>query len=221
MAKAVTKERRRRAVLPAWASENAQDERRALILSEAAGCFNRQGYHGTTIDDIAERVNVTKAALYYYFTNKEEILFECHRTALNLGDEALRLAETLEGGADEKLEVALRYYIEGVAGKLQGTVVLLDEGILSGEKYKQILDRRDAFERRFRALVQRGVTDGIFEPRDSKLVVFAILGSCNWISKWYSPEGGASPSEIAAFFADYLVSGLRQRKPRRAKRKGR
>ncbi len=140
--------------------------------------------------------------------NKEEILFKCHQIALDIGMEALRRAERLDGTAADKLKLVLRHYIEGVTDELQGTVVLLEEGMLTARHYREVVRRRDAFERGVRALVQAGIDDGMFAPRDPKIVAFAILGAANWVSKWYQPEGERTAEEIAAMLADYLVAGL-------------
>lgn len=194
--------------MPVWSSPDEQNARRAAIIREAAGCFNRKGYHGTTIEDIAKRLNVSKAALYYYLKNKEELLFECHQIALDVGMEGLRIAQELDGPPDAKLKLALLYYIEGVTAKLQGPVVLLEEGMLTPKHYREVVRRRDIFEQRFRLLVQAGIADGIFAPRDPKMAVFAMLGAANWIYKWYSPKGERTSGEIAEIFVEYLIGGL-------------
>lgn len=195
---------------PAW-SKNDEDERRNAILRAAAGCFNRQGYHGTTIEDIAARLNVTKGALYYYVRNKEEILFKCHQIALDIGMEGLRRAQALAGSPEDKLRLVLRHYLEGVTDELQGTVVLLEEGMLTPRHFREVVRRRDAFEKGMRAIVEAGIREGVFASRDSKIVTFAILGAANWVSKWYQPAGERSAEEIADILADYLVAGLCQR----------
>ena len=218
MAKSSAKKIQRRPASPVWAIRNPPDARREAILREAAGCFNRQGYHGTTIEDIATRLNVTKAALYHYITNKEEILFECHKLALDLAMEGLRLAKEQGGAPDERLEITLRHYMHGVTDKLSGTVVLLEEGMLTPRHFREVVARRDEFERQVRGLVQEGIADGTFLPRNPKLVVFAMLGAANWISKWYSPEGELTASEIATEFASYLIDGLRAPAGRASKR---
>lgn len=192
---------------PVW-SKSDESERRNAILRAAAGCFNRQGYHGTTIEDIAVRLNVTKGALYYYVRNKEEILFKCHQIALDIGMEGLRQAQAVGGTPEAKLKQVLKFYLEGVADELQGTVVLLEEGMLTSRHYREVVRRRDTFEKGMRAIVQEGIDDGTFLVRDPKIVVFAILGAANWVSKWYQPEGERSAPDIADILADYLVAGL-------------
>ena len=196
-----------------WAGEAAEREhrhdiRRETILQAAAHCFNKRGYRGTTIEDIARELKVSKAALYYYVKSKEEVLFLCHQASLELGMEGLRRAEELGGTAAERLRTALQYFIEHTTESLKGYVLLLEEGVLAPRLHRQVVRRRDEYEHRLRDLVREGVASGVFVPCDPKMVVFAMLGAVNWVQKWYSPDGDVAPKEIAKMFAAYLVRGL-------------
>src|SRR5262249_18326395 len=64
------------------------------------------------------------------------------------------------------------------------------------------------YEKGIRRVIQDGIQQGGFRRGDVKLTAFALLGALNWVSKWYSPEGGSKSEAIAAAFADYLVGGL-------------
>src|SRR3990167_868032 len=107
-----------------WTDESTEKKhrheiRRETILQAEARCFNRKGYHGTTIEDIAQELRVSKAALYYYVKSKEEVLFLCHQASLDLGMEGLRRAEESGGTAGERLSAALGYFIEQMAENLK------------------------------------------------------------------------------------------------------
>lgn len=181
---------------------------RERILAVSGRVFNQRGYHGTTLDDIARALGVTKAALYYHVKNKEELLFQCHQLALDIGMEGFHLALAQPGPPDEQLRVALAHYIEGMADQLKGTVVLLEQGALSPRHHRRIVSGRDEYEQALRKMIAGGVTAGVFVPCDPKLVGFAILGAVHWIPKWYSPAGSSPAREIAEAFAAYLVRGL-------------
>ena len=64
---------------------------RERILDVALDLFTEQGYDGTSLREIAERLNVTKAALYYHFESKEDILMALHMRIHDFGREALLL----------------------------------------------------------------------------------------------------------------------------------
>jgi len=185
---------------------------REKILAEAARIFNRRGYHGTTLDDVARALGVTKAALYYHVSSKEALLFQCHQVLIEIALEGLRRARERASAPDEQLRLTLAHYIEGIMDQLRGSVVLVEDGALTPAHQRQVIAGRDEYERQLRELIARGMRDGVFVPCDPKLVGFALLGAGNWIPKWYSPAGSRAPKEIAEAFASYLARGL-QRQP--------
>jgi len=89
-------------------------------------------------------------------------------------------------------------------------VAVLEEGALSPKHYREVVRRRDEYERSIRRLLEEGIASKAFVDVNPKIVGFAILGAMNWISKWYRPEGDLRPKEIAQILSNYLVSGLRQ-----------
>lgn len=178
------------------------------ILSASARVFNRRGYHGTTLDDIARALHVTKAALYYHVRSKEDVLFQCHLRSIEIAMEGMALARERTTAPDERLRISLRHYMERMTDQLTATVALLDEGALSPAVHRRLVQKRDAYERELRALLEAGVAAGTFVACDPKLIGLAILGAMNWIPKWFDPDGPRTGAEVAGAFADYLVRGL-------------
>jgi TetR/AcrR family transcriptional regulator len=188
----------------------------ARILAEAARIFNRLGYHGTALDDVARALGVTKAALYYHVESKEELLFQCCKLPVEIGLEGIRRARMQARAPDEQLRLALACYIEGMTDRLRGSVVILEEGALSAAHDREVKAGRDAYERQLREVIARGVVEGVFEPCDPRVIGFAILGAMNWIPRWFRPEGDRSGKEIAEALSSYLVRGL-LRNPERSR----
>src|SRR4026209_1797237 len=82
--------------MPPVAHTLATADRRIDILKSAAAAFRRRGYHGASVDEIASALEMTKGNLYYYFRNKEEILYACHDYSL---DVLLALLEDVQAEA--------------------------------------------------------------------------------------------------------------------------
>jgi AcrR family transcriptional regulator len=189
-------------------------ERRVEILRSAVAAFRRRGYHGASVEEIAGALGMTKGNLYYYFRDKEEILFFCHDYSLDLLLEVLTRTERTKGTPDEKLRTLLTAFVHMIIDELHGTALTLDLQALSPALLRRVIRKRDRFDRAIRRLVQEGMDQGLFAAGDAKLLTFAILGAVNWITRWYDPRGPARSEQIAETFADYLVRGL-QRAPRR------
>jgi TetR/AcrR family transcriptional regulator len=177
------------------------------ILAESARAFSRRGYYGTSLDEIAAALGVTKAALYYHVRSKEELLFLCHQRSLDIAMDGFRHAQAQAGRADEQLRIIIAHYIRGLTSELTGNAILLEEGALAEHHLRRIIARRDEYERRLRQMIQQGIDSGVFVACDPKLVAFAILGAVNWIPKWYRASGTRSGKEIAEAFSSYLVAG--------------
>ena len=86
--------------------------KRTALLKEAARAFSSQGYHATSLDDVAKTLGVTKPALYYYIKNKQEILFECHMLSQDLGERAFEYAYKNGKTGREILLLFARQFIE-------------------------------------------------------------------------------------------------------------
>ena len=200
--------RSRRARAPRNADTTAAT--RIDILKSAAKAFRRLGYHGATVETIAAALRMKKGNLYYYFKNKEEILFACHQYSL---DRLLQMLDEVEASGlspAHKLRALIVATVHTILDELHGTALILELEALSPAHLKAVITRRDRFDRGIRQVLEKGIADGSFSPDDVKLRTFALLGAVNWIPRWFNPAGPATSSEIADRFADYLLAGLRR-----------
>lgn len=183
-------------------------DRRTEILKSAAAAFRRRGYHGASVDEIASALNMTKGNLYYYFANKEEILFACHEYSL---DKLLALMDEVHADTappEAKLRRLVLAFVHTILDDLHGTALTLDPEALSPPLFKRVIAKRDQFDHGIRAIIQQGIDQGVFRPGDPKMIEFAMMGAVNWISKWFDPAGEQTSDQIGDAFADYLVGGL-------------
>jgi AcrR family transcriptional regulator len=193
---------------------NASASTRIEILKSAAKAFRRLGYHGATVEEIAAALHMKKGNLYYYFRNKEEILFACHQYSLDRLLELLDEVERSGRPAEEKLRRLVVAFVHTIIDELHGTALFLDLEALSPAHLKAVVVRRDRFDRGIRHVLEEGMASGAFSrlsAENTKLIAFAILGAVNWMPRWFDPKGPASSQEIADRFADYLIAGLRSR----------
>jgi AcrR family transcriptional regulator len=188
----------------------AASDRRIEILKSAAAAFRRRGYHGASVDEIASALEMTKGNLYYYFKNKEEILFACHEYS---NDKLLSLMAEVEAESsspETKLRRLVLALIHLILDDLHGTALTLDPEALSPPLFKRITAKRDDFDHGIRAIIQQGIDQGTFRPGDPKMIEFAMMGAVNWIAKWFDPSGAMTSDQIGDAFADYLVGGLKK-----------
>lgn len=198
---------RRRPRRPRNGDPNAST--RVDILKSAAKAFRKLGYHGATVEQIATALHMKKGNLYYYFRNKEEILFACHQYSLDRLMQLLEQVETSDLPPHEQLRHLISAFVHTILDELHGTALFLDLEALTPAHLKTVIVRRDRFDHGVRQILEKGMAHGVFAQHDAKLLTFALMGAVNWIPRWFKPEGPASSQQIADAFAGYFIAGLR------------
>jgi len=195
--------------------------KREAVLLTAAHLFLKQGYRRTSMEDIADQLEITKPALYHYFTSKDDILVGCysHGIANILG--RLNDADGATGSGLEKTRAFLHVWIEVITTLEFGQcVVSLDDNELAPAARREVRRLKRRIDRTLRQRIAEGVADGTIKPCDVRLVAFAFGGAINSIGAWYDREGKLSTAEFSAAYTDILIDGVSmpQEKVKRAKR---
>lgn len=195
-----------------WAARDRageREEKREAVLHAAAQAFGQNGYYRTSLDDIAERLGITKPTLYYYAKNKEDLIVAVMARALQQMLAELPLDP--HSNAYEQLRVFLRNYAEVAATDFGMCLTQLSSADLSEGVGTEIRDGKAAIDRRIRALLTAGMSDGSIGACDVKLTAFMIAGAINGIGRWYRAGEGLSASAIAEIYVNQFGAGLRPR----------
>ena len=191
-------------------------KRRALVAT-ASQIFRKKGYANTSMDDVARFLNVSKAVVYYYVKNKQELLFHCYQLAFQYGAEAQAHAEKNGKNGREKLEMLLRYYIVSLIEKLGGGGLMSEDSALSPEHLATVQDNRRNWNRVFRGFVQEGIAGGHFRDCDPRLIEFFVMGAIRNIHHWYSREGEMDGEQIADELIRFVFDGIAKPDARRTR----
>ncbi|MEM7432414.1 MAG: TetR/AcrR family transcriptional regulator [Pseudomonadota bacterium] len=172
---------------------------RDRMLRAAAHCFNEKGYSGSSLKDVADILGLTDAALYYYVKNKQELVYLCYIRAAELGRDAMDRAEADGNTGLEQVNLYLRYHIEYMVGE-EGPIAIMSEiPSLKPEHREEVLALSRAHSSRFEAMLERGIADGSIGACDVRMTGNSIMGSVNWIPKWYHSDTGVGPRVIEEF----------------------
>jgi TetR/AcrR family transcriptional regulator len=182
--------------------EDIHGIKRRAVLQEAAASFNLKGFHGTSMNEIAASLGVTKAALYHYFPNKNALLAGCFDYAMEAAFASLERGRKQGRNGRERLILTIAGYVTELLDELNCCVVLMEEHALEPEDKAKLVQQRDKFERALRALVREGIADGSVAPCDPKLAIFVILGAMNWVPKWFKPSGPWKPEQLTRALSD-------------------
>ena len=171
--------------------------KRRRILEEASHFFFANGYEATTLDSVAEQLNVTKPFIYSYYKNKGELLYEICQTGIQLSLTALEEALSVEGTATEQLKIVVervaRIIIEN---QRYISVYLREEKSLLAEDARRIRDLRHTFDTKLAALLEKGKRSGEFDVAAPSRTAIWVSGLLSWIALWYHEGGRWSATEV-------------------------
>ena len=202
------------AVESPWRSRRQrQPERHAkteAVLQAAARLFYRQGFHGTSLDDIARSLGVSKPTLYYYVASKEQILFACVERGvaqLRAGFAALT-AQGVEGR--ERLRAAMGLYAGIVSSELGLCVIHVGEDPLPEARRHELRALKGQVDAEFRQLIEEGMAAGWIAPGDAATVAFTVVGALSGVGRWYRPDAHSATElqDAVQHCIDMLMRGV-------------
>lgn len=178
------------------------------IVRAAAVCFGGVGYHATTLETIAARVGVSKVTLYRYVSSKEELLWRVFERTIEAFHGGLEAIVQQGLPPDETLRRIVHHQVRMLTTHLPFLAVFFsEESELPAQLAQRVARTKRQYDRTIEGVVRRGIRQGTFRDVNPILLVFAILGACNWLYKWYRPEGRLAPDRIADAFVALLERG--------------
>ena len=183
--------------------------RRDAIVRSLNDVLRTRSGSALRMQDIANHLGLVKGNLYYYFKNKEDLIYYAHVKCVRASREALERAHAAEGSAATRLRTLMVEHILAMTEGPYGAVFLSDMETLTPARRRKYVALRDRFERGVRELIETGIARGEFPRQDVRTAGFAILGAINWIPKWYRADGELRAQTIAERFADMFMAALR------------
>ena len=190
--------------------------KREALLQMAVRLFNERGYQATSLADIADHLNVTKPALYYYVSGKEEILLECQRRGTVRFGELIDADAHHPGSGLERFQDFIARYVDVVTTDFAACVVRSGPDALGPQGRAEILRGRRKLEQTLEDILRKGSADGSMAPCDTKMSAFTIFGALHWLCFWFRDDGPLSRTEIAQRMTALFTRGLEPRAVARA-----
>ncbi|WP_224240239.1 TetR/AcrR family transcriptional regulator [Hyalangium gracile] len=185
-------------------------ERYRAILETAARLICERGYEGTSMQEIADACRLTKAGLYHYIQNKEQLLSAIMGYGMDLfeGQVLAKVADIAD--PVERLRDCMRRNIELVTrGANKEVIIILHEhATLTGEAREYIDRRKKQYVRFIEATFSEAVRQGRMRPIDPTIVAFSFLGMVLWVYKWFKPDGRLTEDQIISGMLDLFFAGL-------------
>jgi AcrR family transcriptional regulator len=189
------------------------DGREAQLLAIARRLFAQKGFDATSLRDIAEAAQITKAALYYYFPNKDA-LYE--RIVIESMDALLAEVQAAVSRAPTPTQ-KVRAFLHASAASMEQR---RDQWVAGSNAFWQAgstgargvaLHQRDAYEQLLRHCIEAGISSGELRPVDPAIAGRLLLSGLNQMSRWHRPGGRLSTGEVIDQYLDIVLLGLLNR----------
>src|SRR5262250_3189800 len=183
---------------------------RQEILRTSARLFQQQGYDGTSMNDVASALKLSKGGLYHHFQSKDEILFELMNHAMDITEQRVIGPVKTIPDPQDRLRMLIRRHIAVVLSERDReiTVMLHENHPLPPSLRKRINARKKDyvhFVENLIAEVQRG--RGAKPTITPRAAAFALLGMINWIYQWYRPEGALQEEGLVQQYTEIFFQG--------------
>jgi AcrR family transcriptional regulator len=180
--------------------------KRERIIEEAVKLFYARGFTGTTLDDIAAELGVTKPFIYTHFRSKVELLAALCKPTIELSLAAVETASKEPGSPSERLYRAVVDFTHVVLSRQANIAIYFrEEKNLTPEALAEINALRRKFDRVLSELLAEGVAAGEFRIADVNLAALAIGGMISWAYTWHRAGGRLTLEDMCARMADLAL----------------
>lgn len=185
---------------------------RTDIIEAATRVFSERGYHAASMTEIAAEVGIQKPSLYHHVRKKEDLLFAIHEQLIDeLTEETLAVVAT-STTPSEKLTAVLHASMRFIAHrKAAVTVFLQDRHVLTGERWRELVVKRDFYEQLVNGIIAEGTASKQFIDVPPPIAARGALAMANWCYTWFNADGKFAADEIADIFATIVLKGLEVR----------
>ncbi|MCB1024702.1 MAG: TetR family transcriptional regulator [Acidobacteria bacterium] len=189
-------------------SVQKKDKTQEICLA-AAEIFFTKGYNATSLNDIADALNITKPALYYYFASKQDLLYQIISLGLDsVRDEVLDPAREIVD-PEERLRFIIRNHARLSAGGDHAVIIISHEdNALSFQQREEMLRRRREYFDFIRDTLAELSDQGKVRDIDLTTATFTILGMIIWLSRWFSPNGKMSVKDVCDGVCEMAMQGV-------------
>lgn len=186
--------------------ERKTAKKREDILKSALSLIADKGYHGTTMEEIAAHLLLTKGSIYYYFKDKQDLVYQSQLKILHRSIENIKEVNGKHLSTYEKLQMMIETHVEYAIRERAGFELMAKPSeIFSEKQLKEIFYLRDQYSRGYDDLLQEGVDKGYFLVDNIKIVRNILLGAMNWVTQWYSADGEMNEKQFSREIARYLM----------------
>ena len=180
------------------------------MLGSALECFMEQGYHGTTIRQVAARTGLSVPGLYHHYPSKHALLVAVMSHAMSDLWMRSQLAIAEAGPSvprqfDLLVECLILFH-----ARRRGLAFIAYSEIrsLNGIARSEHIAARDRQQRLMDSIIERGARSGIFTTHYPREVSTAVITMCTGVAQWFQPDGRLTPEELVERYREVTTMAV-------------
>ncbi len=183
------------------------------LLGAAATLFRTTGYTAATTRQLARKLGIRSASLYYHIGKKEDLLYEISVVCLDRIQNAVLAALATTHDPLERVQILITTHSRiALADTDSHLTMLVELRSLSARRRAHVVALRDRYEKLVRQVVAEGQKAGVLRSDvPAKHLALALLNLVNWSIFWYRPRGGLGVESLGALLSDLFLEGARKR----------
>ena len=180
------------------------------LLEQAAKVFVAKGFAGTSLQEVADALGVSRPSLYYHFSDKETMLARLIDDVMdlepNIVQQVMQREHTTQ--AERLVDLVRTSTLYILERRYRFRLIVQVEESLTGDLKKK--HERMKFEHLscFKSIIETGIQTGEFPPQNSNVAAFSLIGMANWSTWWFNPDGEFTADEIAEIIAQMSLSAV-------------
>jgi TetR/AcrR family transcriptional regulator len=190
------------------------DAQRETILAQAAELFARQGFVGTSMNEVATACGMSKPALYHYVRDKSQLLFEIattHVARLHALIDEVAQGDTVHPPPPDATahvrRLIERFVLEYAGARHAHRVLTEDVKFLDPADQARVLELQRQVVSSFADAIAQ-VRPELIAADLHKPLAMLLFGMMNWMFTWLQPDGKLSHADMAPVVADLFLGGL-------------
>lgn len=187
--------------------DNVAALKRERIVDAATDLFYEHGFTKTTLDDVAERLGMTKPFIYSSFGSKTDLLAEICSRGVQGALMEIEQALAQELPPAETLRLFLPRYVTAILrAQKKMAINIREEKNLDPADAERLAELRQRFIVKVESLMRAGRDAGTFRITDPRIAAFALVGAASWTTFWYNPGGTLSSDVVAARMTETILN---------------
>lgn len=182
---------------------------RNTVLEAAAKVFSEKGFSGASLNDVAKDLKISRPALYYYFSSKQEILSSLVDEISVTSKKTIDEISAKQTDPVTKLhEMTYKQLLFVMRNRLSYLVVVKAEEEFVEETLELNLAAKKAVLTSFQKVIAEGIEQGLFRKVDPAIAALGLIGMCSWCAWWFKDDGRLADTEVAEQLTRMALASL-------------